>query len=191
MNERNDTDDKAAWAICGMGDFGPVLAFFEAHKTADEHSPTGEGFYFSSWLKSAGIWEEHDGGLYWDYQQPEQLEEVIGECVPFFEPEYMQIPYADFEAICFDGDMAAEQQCAAELGILPPMYTQKTKLYDVVITETLKRTVQIRANSPDEAQARIETGWKSGKHVLGAKDVKEVHFSVSERERTFSRDDAR
>jgi hypothetical protein len=59
----------------------------------------------------------------------------------------------------------------------------KEKTYEVSICETLKRTVQVRANSADEAREKVEDAWKNGAHILDADDFKEVHFTACERQR--------
>jgi hypothetical protein len=186
-----DTPDKAneaAWAVCGKGERGPELWFFEAHLTHDEDSPTGEGFSFASWNKDKeGRWGEYDGGLYYGYAEAKELEEVIGETVPFKEFSYKEIPYPDFFDACFNSYPAKERAYAEHFGITAPEHTRKERSFEVTITETLKRTVRVRASNEDEARQRVEDGWKNEVHVLGADDFKEVHFTVSERSRDMVR----
>jgi hypothetical protein len=109
------TDRQAAWAVCGIGEKGAELWFFEAHAADDEDSPTGEGFYFASWNKDGCGWEEYDGGQYWGYASAGQLEEAIGGALPFHEYSCRPIPYADFEAVCHGGDGSVEQRYAGHL----------------------------------------------------------------------------
>jgi hypothetical protein len=88
----------------------------------------------------------------------------------------------DTDAVCFGGDTATERQYAESFGIATPEHTRKKRTYKVTITETLKRTVKVKANSEDEAHQMVEDGWKNEVHVLDADDFKEVHFTVSERQ---------
>jgi hypothetical protein len=184
MPEKTESVEEAAWAICGVGEKGPELWFFESHLTADEDAPKGEGYYFASWVKGKdGKWDEHDGGLYWGYDDARGLEEVIGETLPFREYTYKEIPYADFDAVCFNGDATKEAEYRKGFSIETVEHKPKEKTYDVTICETLKRTVQVRANSEGEAHEKVERGWKDGVHVLDADDFKEVHFTASERQK--------
>ena len=180
--------DQAAWLLTVNAKERTTYAFFEAHISGDEHSPCGQGWYFSSYMKGEYGWEEYDGGIYWDYENATDLEEVIGETVPFREYSYKQIDYMDFENICHCGDTDRELELLSELGIVVPACFSKEKSYNVTITETLKRTVTVKANSREEALARIEDGWKYETHVLGQEDFKEVHFAASQstRERSNS-----
>jgi hypothetical protein len=59
----------------------------------------------------------------------------------------------------------------------------------VRITETLERTVQVKAASREEAKERVADGWKYETHVLGADDFKGVEFRVLHPDR--SRDKGR
>jgi hypothetical protein len=119
----------------------------------------------------SGRWDEYDGGIFWHYSEATDLECAIGDTVPFREYSYRQIPYADFEAICIKGDTAKESEYCARYGIPAKEHIRKKRTFDVTITETLKRTVQVRANSEDEAQAIVEDGWKYETHVLGSEDL--------------------
>jgi len=44
------------------------------------------------------------------------------------------------------------------------------KKYDVTITETLKRTVEVEAESQEQAEDIVADGWRDSKYVLGADD---------------------
>lgn len=44
------------------------------------------------------------------------------------------------------------------------------KEYDVKIKETLERTITVRADTREEAQEIVETGWKNGEYVLDSED---------------------
>ena len=44
------------------------------------------------------------------------------------------------------------------------------KEYDVKIKETLERTITVRADTREEAQDIVETGWKNGEYVLDSED---------------------
>jgi len=52
--------------------------------------------------------------------------------------------------------------------------------YPVTITETLQCTIEIEAESREEAAALAEAQWNSGDHILDADHFKGVNFSVSE-----------
>jgi len=172
--------EEAAWAISADTILGQELWFFEAHMAEDQESPTGQGFYFASWrCDKEGNWSEYDGGQYWGYSSATSLEEVIGETLPFHEYSATLIPYEDLEAICFYGDKSVEQKYADSFGVKLPEQTQKERLYDVTICETLKRTVSVKAINADEAHEKVEGAWKEGVYVLDADDFKETHFTVS------------
>ena len=55
------------------------------------------------------------------------------------------------------------------------------KTYDVTITETLQKTVSIRADSRAEAEERAEANWNKGQYVLGADDFVGADFQAEER----------
>lgn len=57
------------------------------------------------------------------------------------------------------------------------------KTYEVTITETLQRTVTIRADSLAEAEGIAETGWNNSEYVLTADDFVEAKFDAKERVR--------
>lgn len=52
------------------------------------------------------------------------------------------------------------------------------KTYKVDITETLKTTVTVRANNPDEAHRLVAAEWRDGKHVLDADNFTDVDFNA-------------
>ena len=54
------------------------------------------------------------------------------------------------------------------------------KKYDVVITETLQRTVQIEANDRDEAEQIAKEKWRKSEHVLNENDFKSVEYHAYE-----------
>ena len=58
------------------------------------------------------------------------------------------------------------------------------KIYKVTITETLSKTVEIKANDPSEAEQMVSDNWRDSRYVLGS-----VDFKAEERER--ERDEAR
>jgi len=177
--------EEAAWAISANTVLGKELWFFEAHLAEDQESPTGEGFYFASWKRDKeGNWSEYDGGQYWGYSSATDLDEVIGETLPFSDYTHELIPYEDFEAVCFYGDKSVEQNYADSFSTKLPEQDQRERAYDVTICETLKRTVSVRAKSADEAHAKVEDDWRDGVYVLDADDFKEVHFTTREQQRT-------
>jgi hypothetical protein len=52
--------------------------------------------------------------------------------------------------------------------------------YPVTITETLQCTIEVEANSREEAAELTEAQWNNGDHILDADHFKGVNFSVSE-----------
>lgn len=59
------------------------------------------------------------------------------------------------------------------------------KEYDIKITETLERTVTVKAASKDEAEEMVKDGYYKSEHILDAEDFKEVDFKMAdERELT-------
>ncbi|MDR1357777.1 MAG: DpnD/PcfM family protein [Coriobacteriales bacterium] len=175
---------EAAWLVKGKTEGGEVPALFGVHVCEDEYSPNGFGWYFASYLKGAdGRWDEHDGGIYWDYSKATELEHVIGDTLPFREYSYRDTDYADFEAVVYDNDKAAEVRLFGNLATAAPEQAPKENLYSVRITERLERTVQVRAANRDEAKEKVADGWKYETHVLGADDFKGVDFKVLLQER--------
>ena len=174
------TRTEAAWLVTAKTESDTAVAFFEAHLADDDQSPNGVGWYFASYMRGDdGKWNEYDGGMYWDYENATDLEDIIGDTVPFREFTYKEIDHGVFEDICLINDIDRERDLLGDEGIEYPVYTTKKKSFQVIITETLKRTVTVKANSEEEALARVQDGWKYETHVLGADDFKEVHFTVS------------
>lgn len=52
--------------------------------------------------------------------------------------------------------------------------------YNVTITETLKKTVEVEADSYDEAVQSVTDEWKNGDHILDADNFVDVDFDVEE-----------
>lgn len=52
------------------------------------------------------------------------------------------------------------------------------KTYKVTITETLQKTVEIKANSVQEAQELVERKWKDSEYILDADSFTDVKFST-------------
>jgi len=52
------------------------------------------------------------------------------------------------------------------------------KEYDVEITETLQRTVKIKANSQCEAEEKAADAWAHGDYVLDAEDFVGADFKA-------------
>jgi len=52
------------------------------------------------------------------------------------------------------------------------------KEYDVEITETLQRTVKIKANTQAEAEEMVSDAWNNEKYVLGAEDFVSADFKA-------------
>ena len=48
----------------------------------------------------------------------------------------------------------------------------------VTITETLKRTVEVEAGDPHEAEQMVSDGWHSSKYILGSEDFVDVEFEA-------------
>ena len=48
----------------------------------------------------------------------------------------------------------------------------------VTITETLKRTVEVEADSQHEAEQIVSDGWHNSKYILGAEDFVDVNFEA-------------
>jgi len=53
------------------------------------------------------------------------------------------------------------------------------KKYRVTITETLKRTVDVTAESKEAAEQIVGDEWYSGKHILTADDSIGVEFEAN------------
>lgn len=54
-----------------------------------------------------------------------------------------------------------------------------TKKYRVTITETLKRTVDVTAESKEAAEQIVNDEWYIGKHILISDDFTGVEFEVN------------
>ena len=52
--------------------------------------------------------------------------------------------------------------------------------YDVTITETLRKTVTVEAESMAEAEQKVEGEWKNGDYILDADDFVGVEFESAE-----------
>ncbi|MGF6990531.1 hypothetical protein M2150_001796 [Lachnospiraceae bacterium PM6-15] len=63
------------------------------------------------------------------------------------------------------------------------------KTFKVTITETLSKTVEIKANSSREAEQMVMDNWKDSQYILGSEEFTGVDFKAEERER--GRDEAR
>lgn len=57
------------------------------------------------------------------------------------------------------------------------------KTYDVTITETLKMTVPIKADSLAEAEQEAESNWNASMYILDADNFVGATFHAEERER--------
>ena len=54
------------------------------------------------------------------------------------------------------------------------------KEFEVTLTETLERTITIKAENKEKAQQIVEEQWKAEKYVLGADDFVGVQFHVED-----------
>ena len=54
------------------------------------------------------------------------------------------------------------------------------KKFNVTITETLKKSVEVEAENMDEAEQMVNDAWYSGEHILDADCFKTVDFSAAE-----------
>lgn len=61
------------------------------------------------------------------------------------------------------------------------------KEYDIKITETLEKTVTVRAESRLEAEAMVEVAWNKEEYVLGSEDFVGAEFTMQE-ERPLERE---
>ena len=63
------------------------------------------------------------------------------------------------------------------------------KTYEVTITETLQKTVEVEANSREEAERQVEQRWNDSEYILDAEAFKGVDFSAraNERSRDYER----
>lgn len=56
-----------------------------------------------------------------------------------------------------------------------PAFPQK---YRVAIIETLRRTVEVEADDPNQAEQIVSDGWHRSEYILGAEDFAEVEFEA-------------
>ncbi len=63
------------------------------------------------------------------------------------------------------------------------------KTYEVTITETLQKTVEVEADSRLEAEALVESRWNNSEYILDSDSLVGVDFSArsNERSRDFER----
>lgn len=52
------------------------------------------------------------------------------------------------------------------------------KRYQISITETLKRTVEVTAKNQEGAEQIVADGWKHGEYILDAEDFTDVGFKT-------------
>lgn len=57
------------------------------------------------------------------------------------------------------------------------------KTYEVTITETLQKTVEVEANSREEAERLVEQRWNDSEYILDADSFVGVDFSARSNER--------
>ena len=53
------------------------------------------------------------------------------------------------------------------------------KEYEVSIVETLKKTVTVEAESPEDAKYQVQKAWGKGEYILDADDFSELEFELS------------
>ena len=58
------------------------------------------------------------------------------------------------------------------------------KTYEVTITETLQKTVEVEANSREEAERLVEQRWNDSEYILDADSFVGVDFSARSNERS-------
>lgn len=56
--------------------------------------------------------------------------------------------------------------------------TSHPKRFKVTITETLRRTVEVEANDPGDAEQMVSDGWHNSKYILDSEDFVGVEFEV-------------
>lgn len=63
------------------------------------------------------------------------------------------------------------------------------KTYQVTITETLQKTVEVEANSKEEAEELVERKWNDSEYILDAEAFVGVDFSAvcQQRSREYER----
>lgn len=90
--------------------------------------------------------------------------------------------------------IALADECGIVLSPQADEFTQRKeqktmKTYEVTITETLQKTVEIEANSKAEAQELVERKWNDSEYILDAEAFTGVDFDtkVKERSRDYER----
>lgn len=58
------------------------------------------------------------------------------------------------------------------------------KTYEVTITETLQKAVEVEANSREEAERQVEQRWNDSEYILDADSFVGVDFSTRTKERS-------
>jgi hypothetical protein len=58
------------------------------------------------------------------------------------------------------------------------------KTYQVTITETLQKTVEVEANSKEEAEELVERKWNDSEYILDAEAFVGVDFSAVSQQRS-------
>lgn len=63
--------------------------------------------------------------------------------------------------------------------------------FKVTITETLRRTVEVEADNPQEAEQMVSDGWHDSKYVLCSEDFTGVAFEAAPaaEEKDYSQED--
>lgn len=72
---------------------------------------------------------------------------------------------------------------------IPVERKETMKTYQVTITETLQKTVEVEANSRQEAERLVEEKWNDSEYILDADSFVGVDFSarINERNRDYER----
>ena len=58
------------------------------------------------------------------------------------------------------------------------------KTYQVTITETLQKTVEVEANSKEKAEELVERKWNASEYILDAEAFVGVDFSAVSQQRS-------
>ena len=58
------------------------------------------------------------------------------------------------------------------------------KTYQVTITETLQKTVEVEANSKEKAEELVERKWNDSEYILDAEAFVSVDFSAVSQQRS-------
>lgn len=53
------------------------------------------------------------------------------------------------------------------------------KEYEVTIVETLKKTVTVKAESPEDAKYQVHKAWSKGEYMLDADNFSDLEFEVA------------